>query len=128
MLSNSGETDEVRKLIPLLKKMGTNVIAVTGNVSSSLAKYSDAVLNTSVHKEACPLGLAPTSSTTAMLAMCDALAVCLVDLRNFKEQDFAFYHPGGALGKRLLLKVEDIMRKGGANPVVTENTRFPRCC
>jgi len=123
ILSNSGETDEVRRLLPILKKMGTNVVAVTGNVSSSLAKYSDAVLNTYVHKEACPLGLAPTSSTTAMLAMCDALAVCLVDLRNFREQDFAFYHPGGALGKRLLLKVEDIMRKGSANPVVTENTR-----
>ncbi len=123
ILSNSGETDEVKRLLPLLKKMGAKVVAVTGNVSSSLAKYSDAVLNTCVKKEACPLGLAPTSSTTAMLAMCDALAVCLVDLRGFKEQDFAFYHPGGALGKRLLLKVEDIMRKGPANPVVRENMK-----
>jgi len=124
ILSNSGETDEVKKLLPLLKKMGAKVVAVTGNASSSLAKYSDAVLNTCVKKEACPLGLAPTSSTTAMLAMCDALAVCLVDLRGFKEQDFAFYHPGGALGKRLLLKVEDIMRKGPANPVVEEGTKI----
>ncbi len=123
ILSNSGETDEVKRLLPLLKKMGAKVVAVTGNASSSLAKYSDAVLNTCVKKEACPLGLAPTSSTTAMLAMCDALAVCLVDLRRFKEQDFAFYHPGGALGKRLLLKVEDIMRKGPANPVVEESTK-----
>lgn len=121
MLSNSGETEEVKRLIPLFKKMGAKIISVTGNVSSALAKYSDAVLNTSVQKEACPLGLAPTSSTTAMLAMCDALSVCLVELKKFKEQDFAFYHPGGALGKRLLFKVEDIMRKGGANPIVKEN-------
>lgn len=123
ILSNSGETDEVKRLLPLLKKMGAKVVSITGNGSSSLAKYSDAVLNTCVKKEACPLGLAPTSSTTAMLAMCDALAVCLVELRDFKEQDFAFYHPGGALGKRLLLKVEDIMRKGAANPVVRENAK-----
>ena len=120
-LSNSGETEETKSLIPILKKIGTKVIAITGNKNSSLAKYSDLVLDVSVRKEACPLGLAPTASTTAMLAMGDALAVCLVEKKGFKEKDFALFHPGGALGRRLLLKVEDIMRKGKANPIVNEN-------
>ena len=124
ILSNSGETDEIKKLLPILKKIGTKIIAVTGNLKSILARYSDVVLNTAVKKEACPLGLAPTASTTAMLAMSDALAVCLLELKGFKEKDFAFYHPGGLLGKRLLLKVEDIMRMGPANPVVSENQRI----
>ncbi len=118
ILSNSGETDEIKKLLPLLKKIGSRIIAITGNTKSFLAHYSDAVLNTYIKKEACPLGLAPTTSTTAMLAMSDALAVCLLELKGFKEKDFAFYHPGGSLGRRLFLKVEDIMRKGINNPVV----------
>jgi arabinose-5-phosphate isomerase len=120
MLSNSGETEEIKKLLPLLKKIGSKIIAITGNPRSLLGRYSDAVLNTYVEKEACPLGLAPTASTTAMLAISDALAVCLLELKGFKEKDFAFYHPGGTLGKRLLLKVEDIMRTGKVNPIVYE--------
>ncbi|MFC1708850.1 SIS domain-containing protein [Candidatus Omnitrophota bacterium] len=119
-LSNSGETEELRKLLPLIKKMGTKLISFTGNIKSTMAKYSDIVFDVSVKKEACPLGLAPTSSTTAMLAMGDALCVCLLKEKKFKEADFAFYHPGGALGRKLLLKVEDIMRKGAGNPIVSE--------
>lgn len=124
VLSNSGSTDEIKKLLPILKKIGAKIIAITGNVKSILARYSDVVLNTYVKKEACPLGLAPTASTTAMLAMSDALAVCLLELKGFKEMDFAFYHPGGNLGKRLLLKVDDIMRSGLNNPVVKEDKRI----
>jgi arabinose-5-phosphate isomerase len=120
-ISNSGETEEVIRLLPLIKKIGAKLIALTGNSKSTLARYSDVVLDVSVKKEACPLGLAPTASTTVTLAMGDALSVCLLKDKGFREQDFAFYHPGGALGKRLLLKVEDIMRHGAANPVVTEN-------
>ena len=119
--SNSGETEEVKRLLPLIKKMGTKLIGFTGNARSSLAQYSDVVFDVGVKKEACPLGLAPTSSTTAMLAMGDALSVCLIKAKGFREEDFAFYHPGGALGRRLLLKVEDIMRKGNTNPIVGEN-------
>jgi arabinose-5-phosphate isomerase len=123
ILSNSGSTEEMKQLLPLLKKIGARVIALTGNIKSILAKYSDIVLDVSVKKEACPLGLAPTASTTAALAMTDALAVCLLELKGFKEQDFAFFHPGGSLGRRLFLKVEDIMRKGEANPVVNEDRK-----
>ncbi|MDD5618086.1 MAG: KpsF/GutQ family sugar-phosphate isomerase [Candidatus Omnitrophica bacterium] len=122
-LSNSGETEELRKLLPLIKKIGVKLISLTGNKKSTLAKYSDVVFDVSVKKEACPLGLAPTSSTTAMLAMGDALCVCLLKEKKFKEEDFAFYHPGGALGKRLLLKVEDIMRKGFSSPIVKEDRK-----
>jgi arabinose-5-phosphate isomerase len=120
ILSNSGETDEIKKLLPILKKIGAKIITITANIKSLLSHYSDIVLNTGVKKEACPLGLAPTASTTAMLAMSDALSVCLLELKGFKEKDFAFFHPGGILGKRLLLKVEDIMRIGKTNPVVNE--------
>ncbi|MDO8747897.1 MAG: KpsF/GutQ family sugar-phosphate isomerase [Candidatus Omnitrophota bacterium] len=120
ILSHSGETEETKNLVPVLKKLGSKLIAITGNKNSTLAKYSDMVLDVSVKKEACTLGLAPTSSTTAALAMGDALAVCLVEKKGFKEKDFALFHPGGLLGKRLLLKVEDIMRKGKANPIVRE--------
>lgn len=123
VISNSGSGEEMKQLLPLLKKIGVKIIAFTGNKNSILAKYSDVVLDVSVEKEACPLGLAPTASTTATLAMSDALAVCLLELKGFKEKDFAFYHPGGALGRKLLLRVEDIMRKGPANPVVHENKK-----
>ncbi len=124
ILSYSGESEEIRKLLPVLKKIGAKIISITGNTQSLMARYSDIVLNTAVKKEACPLGLAPTASTTAMLAMSDALAVCLLELKGFKEEDFALYHPGGALGKRLLLKVEDMMRKGSVNPVVGEDKKI----
>lgn len=121
VLSNSGETQEVKDLLPQIKKIGAKIIAITGSVKSSLAKHSDCVLDTYVKKEACSLGLAPTSSTTAMLAMGDALSVCVVEKKGFKKEDFAFLHPGGSLGKRLLLTVEDIMRKGRTSCVVGEN-------
>jgi len=118
--SNSGETEEVVRFLPIIKKIGVKLIAIVGNISSTLAKNSNCTLNTNVKKEACSLGLAPTASTTAMLAMGDALAIALLDRRGFKEKDFAMYHPGGILGKRLLLTVEDIMRKGTAHPIVKE--------
>jgi len=123
ILSNSGSTDEVKQLLPFLKKIGSKIISLTGNKNSILAKHSDVVLDVSVKKEACPLGLAPTASTTATLAMADALAVCLLELKGFKEKDFAFFHPGGALGRQLLLKVEDIMRTGKSNPIVNEEKK-----
>jgi len=119
VISNSGSTAEVKQLLPVLKKIGVKIIALTGNKNSPLAKYSDVVLDVSVKKEACPLGLAPTASTTATLAMTDALAVCLLEIKGFKEKDFALFHPGGALGRRLLLTVGDIMRSGRNNPVVS---------
>jgi len=126
IISNSGQGEEIKQLLPLLKKIGSKIIALTGNKNSVLAKYSDVVLDVSVKKEACPLGLAPTASTTATLAMADALAVCLLELKGFKEKDFAFYHPGGILGRRLILKVEEIMRIGRANPVVNEEETVSR--
>jgi len=119
--SNSGETEEIIKLLPIIRKIGAKLISVVGRTKSTLAKNSDCVLDTSVKKEACSLGLAPTASTTAMLAMGDALSIALLDKRGFKEKDFAMYHPGGILGRRLLLTVEDIMRKGVSHPVVKEN-------
>lgn len=121
VLSYSGETDEVKNLIPFIKKIGVRVIAITGNIKSSLARYADSTVNVKVDKEACPLGLAPTTSTTAMLAICDAISVVLQKVKGFKEKDFAFYHPKGSLGRKLLLKVEDCMRKGIANPIVSES-------
>jgi arabinose-5-phosphate isomerase len=122
-ISNSGETEETIRLIPHIKKIGSKLIAITGNTGSTLAKNSDAVLDVSIKEEACPLGLAPMASTTTMLAMGDALCAALIDKRGFKKTDFAFLHPGGSLGKQLLLKVEDIMRKGASNPIVKENTK-----
>ena len=124
IISNSGSGEEMKHLLPLLKEIGTKVISLTGSTGSILAEYSDVVLDVSVKKEACPLNLAPTASTTANLAMADALAVCLLELKGFKEKDFAFYHPGGLLGRRLLLKVQDIMRRGEANPVVNEDKKI----
>ena len=120
--SNSGETEEICKLLPIVKKIGALLVSIVGNPRSTLAKNSDFILDASIKKEACPMGLVPTTSTTAMLAMGDALAIALLEKKKFKERDFAFYHPGGILGKRLLLKVEDIMRTGNSNPVVRENT------
>lgn len=110
-ISNSGQTDEILKLIPFLEDNGNRVIAMTGNPQSTLAKHSHYHLNVWVKDEACPMQLAPTSSTTATLAMGDALAIALVEERGFKEEDFARFHPGGSLGRRLLTKVADVMRK-----------------
>lgn len=120
-LSNSGETEEMVKFLPIVKKIGAKLVAMVGNTKSILAKNADYIINTSIKREACSLGLAPTTSTTAMLAMGDALAIALLEKKGFKETDFAFYHPGGILGKRLILKVGDIMRKGHDNPIVNEN-------
>ena len=122
VLSYSGETDEIKNLIPFIKKIGAKIIAITGNIKSSLGCYADSVVNVKVDKEACVLGLAPTTSTTAMLAICDAISVVLQKIKGFEEKDFAFFHPRGSLGRRLLLKVKDIMRKGKFNPIVSENT------
>jgi arabinose-5-phosphate isomerase len=121
-LSSSGQTEEIIKLLSTIKKIGAKLIALTGNINSELAKNSDIVLDVSVKKEACPLGLAPTASTTAMLAMGDTLAIALSDKKQIKKEDFALYHPGGSLGKKLILKVEDIMRTGQQNPIVKEGT------
>jgi len=121
-LSNSVETDEVSRMLPSFKRLGIRIIALTGNPESTLAKNSDVVIDVGVKEEACPLGLAPTASTTATLAMGDALAVALLDKRGFKEEDFACFHPGGALGKKLLLRVRDLMHIGEAVPVVKSST------
>ncbi len=117
-ISNSGETDEVLKLLPFIKRQNVPVVALTGRVDSTLGKNSDVALDISVHEEACPLGLAPTASTTATLAMGDALAVALFQKRGFKQDDFAQFHPGGTLGRRLLVKVRDLMHQGSAIPKV----------
>ncbi|MBM4119810.1 MAG: KpsF/GutQ family sugar-phosphate isomerase [Nitrospira sp.] len=117
-LSNSGETEEVLKLLPFMKRLNIPVIALTGRPQSTLAKNSDVVLDVSVSEEACPLGLAPTSSTTAALAMGDALAIALLEKRGIKAVDFAQFHPGGTLGRRLLLTVKDLMHQGEALPCV----------
>ncbi len=114
MISQSGETEETVRLLPLVKKIGVKTIALTGNPRSSLAKHTDVVLNVAVKTEGCPLGLAPMASTTATVVMGDALAACLIDRRGFKKENFAFFHPGGSLGRQLLLKVEDIMRTGSS--------------
>jgi len=116
--SNNGQTEEILRIIPYLKHFNIPLIAVTGNAQSELARQADVVLNTSVKEEACPLGLAPTASTTTMLAMGDALAVVLLEKRNFREEDFAVFHPSGTLGRRLLIKVQDLMHTGDANPVI----------
>jgi arabinose-5-phosphate isomerase len=121
-LSNSGETDELLKVLPHFKFHGLKVIVMTGNPESTLAKAGDVVLNVGVRDEACPLGLAPTTSTTAALAMGDALAVVLLEERGFNEADFAVRHPGGTLGRRLLLRVEDLMCRGNQLPLVQDIT------
>lgn len=120
-LSQSGETDEIVRMISTVKKFGVTIIALTSGTSSTLAKHSDIVLNLAVTREACPLGLAPSASTTAALAMGDALALSLHRKKGFRHEDFAELHPGGSLGKKLL-KVKDLMRTGKSNPVVKGNT------
>ncbi len=119
-LSNSGETEEILKLLPVLKRLGIAIIAVTGNSDSTLAKLADIHLCARVEQEACPLGLAPTASTTAALALGDAVAVALLEARGFSADDFALSHPGGSLGRRLLLRISDIMHDNGQIPLVDE--------
>ncbi len=117
-VSNSGETEEITRILPIIKRMGLPLIAMAGNQESTLARAGDVFLDISIKEEACPLQLAPTASTTVTLVMGDALAVALLVQRGFKEEDFALYHPGGALGKRLLLRVEDLMHEGEDIPTV----------
>lgn len=117
-LSNSGESDEILAIVPPLKRLGASIIAITGNDNSTLAKSADIHLSAHVAKEACPLGLAPTSSTTVALALGDALALCVLDQRDFTAEDFARSHPGGSLGRRLLIHVNDLMRTGDNIPQV----------
>jgi arabinose-5-phosphate isomerase len=121
-MSNSGETDELLTIVPLIKRLGVPLISMTGNPDSSLAREATVNLDVSVEKEACPLGLAPTASTTALLVMGDALAIALLQARGFDANDFARSHPAGRLGKRLLLHVEDIMQTGERVPAVTADT------
>jgi len=121
-ISNSGETEELCRILPVIKRMGLPLISMSGNPMSTLAQAGDVHLDISVGEEACPLGLAPTASTTATLAMGDALAVVLLEERGFKAEDFALFHPGGALGKRLLLRVDDLMHSGDDMPLVAPET------
>ncbi|MBQ1182530.1 MAG: KpsF/GutQ family sugar-phosphate isomerase [Phascolarctobacterium sp.] len=121
-LSNSGETGEILNILPSLRRIGAKIIAMVGNANSTLAKNADVVLDVGVEKEACPLGLAPTSSTTAALAYGDAIALALLQKRNFTASQFAVFHPGGSLGRKLLLTVGNIMHKGNENPLVSADT------
>jgi len=121
-ISNSGSSQEIMNILPPLRKIGTTIVAMTGNAESPLGKEADYVLNVGVTKEVCPLGLAPTTSTTATLVMGDALTVCLMNRRNFKIENYAMYHPGGALGRRLLTRVEDLM--SCEIPIVRESDSF----
>ena len=123
-ISNSGESAELTAILPVLKRLGAPLIAITGNAQSSLARHADVALDCSVEREACPLNLAPTASTTAQLAMGDALAVALLDARGFRAEDFARSHPGGALGRKLLTHVSDIMRSGDQVPRVLAQASF----
>lgn len=123
-ISNSGESEELTAILPVLKRQGVPLIAMTGNPASTLGMHADLVLNTAVEKEACPLNLAPTASTTAQLALGDALAVALLDARGFKAEDFARSHPGGSLGRKLLTHVSDVMRHGEAVPKVSPDAGF----
>ncbi len=119
-LSNSGESDELLNIVPTIKRLGAKIISITGAKNSTLAKESDVHLSAEVSQEACPLGLSPTASTTAALALGDALAVCVLDCRDFSAEDFARSHPGGNIGRRLLTRVKDIMRTGSAIPSVKD--------
>jgi arabinose-5-phosphate isomerase len=117
-ISNSGETNEMINILPVIRRIGAQIIALCGRRDSTLGKNADFFIDAGVEKEACPLGLAPTASTTAALAMGDALAMALLAARNFTEQDFAVFHPGGSLGRKLLLTVENVMRSGEDNPII----------
>ena len=121
-VSNSGETDEIVRILPVIKRMGLPLVAMSCNSHSALRRAGDVFLDISIREEACPLGLAPTASTTATLAMGDALAVALLVRRGFKEEDFALFHPGGSLGRKLLLKVEELMHCGSEMPMCHEST------
>jgi arabinose-5-phosphate isomerase len=121
-LSNSGETEELLVILPIIKRLGVPLVALTGNPQSTLARMADAHIDVSVAQEACPLDLAPTASTTAALAMGDALAIALLEARGFTQEDFARSHPGGRLGRRLLLLIDDVMRTGEAVPMVAPDT------
>lgn len=123
-ISNSGEVDELAAILPAIKRLGVTVVAMTGRPGSTLAQHADIVLNSAVDQEACPMNLAPTASTTAQMALGDALAVALLDARGFREEDFARSHPGGALGRKLLTHVRDVMRSGEAVPRVPPDTPF----
>ena len=123
-ISNSGESDELAAILPALKRLRITLVAMTGRAGSSLARHADLVLDSGVDEEACPLNLAPTASTTAQMALGDALAVALLDARGFREEDFARSHPGGALGRKLLTHVHDLMRQGDAVPRVAPDTAF----
>ncbi|MFN9476313.1 SIS domain-containing protein [Acidovorax sp.] len=123
-ISNSGESGELTAILPVLKRLGVPLLALTGGLDSTLARHADLVLDCSVDREACPLNLAPTASTTAQLAMGDALAVALLDARGFRPEDFARSHPGGALGRKLLTHVSDVMRSGGDVPRVAPEASF----
>ena len=121
-LSNSGETEELLKILPVIKRFDIKLIAITGNTKSTLARSGDVVLDVSVDEEACPWDIVPTASTTASLAMGDAIAIALLDKKGFKKEDFALFHPAGSLGKSLLLTVNDLMHKGDTIPIVKEDT------
>ena len=123
-ISNGGESDEITVIVPVLKRLGVPLVVMTGNTRSTLARHADILLDSGVEKEACPLNLAPTASTTAQLALGDALAVALLDARGFKTEDFARSHPGGALGRKLLTHLSDVMRKGDAVPSVLPDASF----
>ncbi|WP_374659110.1 SIS domain-containing protein [Inhella sp.] len=123
-LSNSGESDELAVILPVIKRLGVKLIAITGNEGSTLGRHADWVLSSRVEQEACPLNLAPTASTTAQMALGDALAVALLDARGFRPEDFARSHPGGALGRKLLTHVRDLMRQGEALPRVGPEAPF----
>ena len=124
-ISNSGEVDELAAILPALRRLGVTLVAMTGKAESTLARHADIVLSSAVAEEACPLNLAPTASTTAQMALGDALAVALLDARGFREEDFARSHPGGALGRKLLLHVKDLMRQGEALPQVAPESPMP---
>jgi len=123
-ISNSGESDELGAILPAIRRLGVTVVAMTGRAESSLARHADWVLSSAVDQEACPLNLAPTASTTAQMALGDALAVALLDARGFREEDFARSHPGGSLGRKLLMHVQDLMRSGDAVPRVGPDVPF----
>ena len=125
-ISNSGESEELNAVLPFIKRLGAVLVGMTGRPESSLARHADFVLNSGVEKEACPHNLAPTASTTAQMALGDALAMALLDARGFRPEDFARSHPGGALGRRLLTHVADLMRTGAALPVVSPDDDFGR--